>query len=185
MGEESRKPLSFARRIIHLDSLQFTSLLGDVSSSKLAKTKMAQSVLDVGWLMIKTQRSYKAKEQGVWCLEVNEAYSTQACSCCGTIPASSPEGRAGPGVSEWVCSDCGAEHERDINAACKVLNLGLGYQATANGIPALQGLEVSKIKYQKKVYSFPLIQPNAPRNCLNCAGSNRRRSSLDEFSQRP
>ena len=114
-----------------------TIVIGNVSSSKLAKTKMAKSVLDAGWFMLKTQLSYKAKGQGVLFVEVDEAYSTQACSCCGSIPASSPKGRTGLGVREWVCSDCGAEHDRDINAACNILNLGLGYQAPVDGIPAL------------------------------------------------
>jgi len=51
-------------------------VVGNVSSSKLAKTKMAKSVLDAGWFMLKTLLSYKAKGQEVEFLEVNEAYST-------------------------------------------------------------------------------------------------------------
>lgn len=49
-------------------------VVGNVSSSKLVKTKMAKSVLDAGWFMLKTQLSYKAKGQKVEFLEVNEAY---------------------------------------------------------------------------------------------------------------
>jgi transposase len=37
---------------------------------------MAQSFLDAGWLMLKNQLSYKAKGQGLWCVEIDEAYST-------------------------------------------------------------------------------------------------------------
>ena len=51
-------------------------VVGNVSSSKLAKTTMAKSVLDAGWFMLKTQLSDKAKGQEVEFLEVNEAYST-------------------------------------------------------------------------------------------------------------
>ena len=69
--------------------------VGDVSSSKLAKTKMAKSVLDAGWAMLKTQLEYKAIGRSVVYEVVNEAYSTRACSCCGVIPDSSPKGRAG------------------------------------------------------------------------------------------
>jgi IS605 OrfB family transposase len=104
-------------------------IVGDVSSSKLAKTTMAKSVLDAGWHMLKTQLKYKAIGQSVVFAEVNEAYSTQACSSCGSIPDSSPKGRAGLEVRHWECSCCGAKHDRDINAAINILNVGLGCQS--------------------------------------------------------
>nr|WP_299022384.1 transposase [uncultured Photobacterium sp.] len=69
-------------------------IVGDVSSTKLVKTKMAKSVLDAGWHILKTQLEYKAIARSVVFEVVNESYSTQTCSCCGTIPASSPKGRA-------------------------------------------------------------------------------------------
>ncbi|MDD2610305.1 MAG: zinc ribbon domain-containing protein [Giesbergeria sp.] len=53
-----------------------------------------------------------------------QAYSTQTCSCCGVIPASSPKGRAGLGIRAWTCSDCGAAHDRDVNAARNILTAG-------------------------------------------------------------
>lgn len=109
--------------------------VGNVSSSKLVKTKMAKSVLDAGWFMLKTQLEYKAKARSGVYLEVNEAYSTQRCSCCGEIPASSPKGRASLGIREWICSECGAEHQRDINAARNIL--AVGHDRLAVGIPSL------------------------------------------------
>lgn len=54
-------------------------VVGDVSSSKLAKTKMAKSVLDAGWYMLKTQLKYKAIARSVEYLEVSEKYTTQTC----------------------------------------------------------------------------------------------------------
>lgn len=99
-------------------------VVGDVSSSKLAKTKMAKSVLDAGWYMLKTQLQYKANARAVLFEEVNEKYTTQTCSCCGCISHSSPKGRAGLGIREWMCSECGALHDRDVNAAKNILALG-------------------------------------------------------------
>lgn len=109
--------------------------VGDVASAKLVKTKMAKSTLDAGWAMFKTTLEYKCRQAGVVFEEVNEAYSTQACSCCGAIPASSPKGRAGLGIREWVCSDCGAVHDRDVNAAKNIL--AAGHRRLAEGIPVL------------------------------------------------
>ena len=109
--------------------------VGDVSSLKLVKTKMAKSVLDAGWGMLKDQLKYKAMAQSVVFEVVNESYSTQTCSCCGVIPDSSPKGRSGLGIREWVCSECGAEHLRDINAARNIL--AAGHCRLAVGIPRL------------------------------------------------
>jgi transposase len=49
--------------------------------------------------------------------------STQICSCCGCLTG--PKGREGLSVERWVCSECGAKHERDANAAINLRKLGL------------------------------------------------------------
>jgi hypothetical protein len=49
--------------------------------------------------------------------------STQICSCCGCLTG--PKGREGLSVERWVCSQCGAKHERDANAAINLRKLGL------------------------------------------------------------
>jgi len=107
--------------------------VGDVASAKLIKTKMAKSTLDAGWSMLKTMLEYKSHQAGIVFEEVSEAYTTQTCSCCGTISASSPKGRAGLGIREWTCSTCGSVNDRDVNAARNILALGL--QRLEGGIP--------------------------------------------------
>ena len=109
--------------------------VGDVSSKKLAKTKMAKSVYDSGWGMLKTQLEYKANTRSVVFEEVNEKYTSQTCSCCGSISVNSPKGRAGLGIREWTCAECGATHHRDVNAAKNIL--ALGHERLAVGIPVL------------------------------------------------
>jgi len=99
--------------------------VGDVASAKLVKTKMAKSTLDAGWSSLKTMLEYKSHQAGIVFEEVNESYTTQICSCCRTISASSPKGRAGLRIREWTCSECGSVHDRDVNAARNILALGL------------------------------------------------------------
>lgn len=108
-------------------------VVGNVNPQALARTKMAKSVHDAGWGMLKAMLSYKCDSAGIVFKVVNEAYTTQACSCCGAISHSSPKGRAGLGIREWTC-ECGVTHDRDVNAARNIL--ALGHERPAVGIPA-------------------------------------------------
>ena len=108
-------------------------VVGDLSAKKLVKTKMAKSVLDTGFSALKTMLKYKCENASVLFEEVNEAYTTQTCSCCGEITASSPKGRADLRIREWRCVECGTFHEnRDINSALNIL--ALGHKRLAVGI---------------------------------------------------
>jgi IS605 OrfB family transposase len=109
--------------------------VGDVASVKLVKTRMAKSTLDASWSSLKTALEYKCHQAGVVFEEVNEAYSTQTCSACGALPQSRPKGIAGLGIREWTCSECGAVHDRDVNAARNIL--ALGHERLAGGISCL------------------------------------------------
>lgn len=109
--------------------------VGDVASGKLVKTRMAKSMLDAGWGQLKTMLEQKCQRAGVVFEVVDERYTTQACSCCGSISASSPKGRAGLRIREWTCVGCGTAHDRDVNAARNILAAGL--RRLAVGIPGL------------------------------------------------
>ena len=109
----------FSRMIV--DSYQ-TIVVGDVSSTKLAKTKMAKSVLDSGWGMLKTQLQYKGEHAGRSVSVVSERYTSVTCSSCGSL--SGPRGVNELIVRSWICRDCGESHDRDINAALNILTAG-------------------------------------------------------------
>ena len=109
--------------------------VGNVSSGKLVKTKLAKSVLDAGWYQLKTMLEYKCAHAGIVFEEVDESYSTQTCSSCGCLPRLRPKGIAGLGIREWTCSECGAELDRDTNAAKNIL--AAGHRRLAVGIPVL------------------------------------------------
>ena len=109
--------------------------IGNVNAQALAKTKLAKSVLDASWGRLKTMLKYKCENAGVWFEIVDEANTTQTCSCCNAKPSSSPKGRAGLGIREWTCVECGVTHDRDVNAAKNIL--ALGHERLAGGIPCL------------------------------------------------
>ena len=101
-------------------------VVGDVSPSKLAQTKMAKSVLDAGWSRLKIMLSWKLRlRSGGMLLEVSERFTTQVCSECGSLPPSRPRGIAGLSKRIWRCDDCGTDHDRDVNAARNILRIGL------------------------------------------------------------
>ena len=108
--------------------------VGNISSQWMLKTSSAKGTLDASWSRLKIMLEYKSQQAGVIFEVVNEAYTTQTCSCCGNIPSSSPKGRAGLRVREWTCSTCGAHHDRDVNAAVNIL--AAGHRRLA-GIPVL------------------------------------------------
>jgi len=95
--------------------------VGDVSSKKLIKTRMAKSVHDAGWHMLKTILEYKCDYAGVVFEVVNEMYTTVTCSACKN--RTGPSGLEGLRIREWSC-ECGVTHNRDVNAAKNILAVG-------------------------------------------------------------
>ena len=110
----------FSRKLVDENDV---IVIGDVSSSRLVKTRMAKSVLDSGWGMLKQFIQYKGSYAGKTVEVVNESYTSRACSRCGCL--SGPQGVNGLRVREWTCVDCGAVHDRDGNAARNILTLGM------------------------------------------------------------
>ncbi|WP_075243786.1 RNA-guided endonuclease InsQ/TnpB family protein, partial [Xanthomonas oryzae] len=111
-------------------------VVGDLSANKLVKTKMAKSVLDTGFSALKTMLKYKCENAGVMFKEVNERFTTQTCSSCGAITASSPKGRADLRIRVWEC-ECESVNQRDLNSAKNIL--ALGHKRLAVGITLLSG----------------------------------------------
>lgn len=125
-----RKIANRRRDFIHKLSNQLTKeygliVVGDVSPSQLARTRMAKSVHDASWSDLKAKLLYKSIRNGGAFLEVSERMTTQICSSCGSQEASErPIGIAGLSKRMWGC-DCGAVHDRDQNAAINILRRGL------------------------------------------------------------
>ena len=106
----------FSRKIV--DRYQKIAV-GDVSSLKLARTRMAKSVLDSGWGILRRQLEYKSQQAARTFEIVSERNTSITCSTCEALTG--PRGVNGLIVRSWVCSDCGESHDRDVNAARNIL----------------------------------------------------------------
>lgn len=89
---------------------------------------------------LQSMLAYKCRAGGRQYVEVLSRNSTRTCSACGALTG--PTGYAGLSVRQWVCSACGASHDRDINAAINTLKAGAGialerHREVSSGIPRL------------------------------------------------
>ena len=83
---------------------------------------MAKSISDVSWYELTRQLEYKAEWNKRKYVKINTFYaSSQLCSVCGYQNTKTKS----LSVREWTCPVCGAEHDRDINAAKNILAEGL------------------------------------------------------------
>jgi putative transposase len=87
----------------------------------VANHKLARAISDASWSEMRRMLEYKAEWYGRTVVAVDRWYpSSKTCSTCGTIKTAMPLS-----VRDWTCSACGAEHDRDVNAARNILTAGL------------------------------------------------------------
>ena len=82
-----------------------------------AKSGLTKSILDAGWGAFMHLCSVKAAWAGRSMVKVNPRSTSQICSQCGTV-------RKKTLAERWHSCDCGAELDRDVNAAINILRLG-------------------------------------------------------------
>jgi putative transposase len=84
--------------------------------------RLAKSIHDASWSEFARQLEYKCAWYGKKLVRVDSFYpSSQLCSMCGYRNA----GTKDLAVRKWVCPECGAEHDRDLNAAKNILREGM------------------------------------------------------------
>ena len=84
---------------------------------------LAYSIADVRWAQLINFIRYKCQWYGKEFRQVDRFYaSSKICSCCGTYHKDIVTSL---NVREWICPDCGTQHDRDVNAAKNILNKAL------------------------------------------------------------
>jgi putative transposase len=86
--------------------------------------RFGKSVSSSGHGQLRQMLSYKSRAGGRAYDEPDSKFSTMTCSNCGA--RTGPTGLGGLAVRHWCCSACGAQHDRDVNAARNALFAGAG-----------------------------------------------------------
>ena len=90
---------------------------------------LAKAVGDASFGMFLTMLEYKCKWYGINLVKIDRfAPSSKTCSKCGHV-------YKGLKLSErsWTCPECGTRHDRDLNAACNIKEIGLKALPTERG----------------------------------------------------
>ncbi|WP_121971709.1 RNA-guided endonuclease TnpB family protein [Leptolyngbya sp. BC1307] len=103
-----------------------TIAIEDLCVSNMVKNhKLAQAISDASWGELVRQLEYKSDWYGRTLVKVDRWFpSSKRCHCCGHVVDKLPLN-----IRDWVCPECGAEHDRDVNAAINVLAGGLSVLA--------------------------------------------------------
>ena len=112
---------------LHKRSRQITNAVDCVCIEDLNMKAMAgslnfgKSVMDNGFGIFTEFLEYKLEAQGKRLIRVKRSFaSSQLCSRCGYRNA----GTKDLSVRSWICPECGARHDRDVNAAINIRNEG-------------------------------------------------------------
>ncbi len=163
-----RKPISriherigFRRKnFAHQESRKIVNRFSFIAIEDLEINRMihnrclAKSISDAAWSLFFTLLFVKAVEAGRTIVKVNPSYTSQTCYACGhrqKMPLSK---------RTFLCPCCKFETDRDHNAACNILRLGL---QSVGPIPkSPQSSDWGSSHMNPTLIQTPISQPNMP-----------------------
>jgi len=97
--------------------------LEDLAVKNMVKNhKLAKAINDVSWSEFVTMLQYKSLWHDRIIQKVDRFYpSSQLCNVCGYKNVEVKD----LNIREWICPECGSNHNRDVNAAINIRNEGL------------------------------------------------------------
>ncbi|MFE2972524.1 RNA-guided endonuclease InsQ/TnpB family protein [Streptomyces sp. NPDC059340] len=107
-----------------------TLVIEDLTVRNMVKNrKLARAISDAAWSEFRSMLEYKAQWYGRVVIAVDRWFpSSKLCSACGILQNEMPLN-----VRMWTC-DCGAAHDRDVNAAQNLLAAGRAVAACGAGV---------------------------------------------------
>ncbi|MGW3432074.1 RNA-guided endonuclease InsQ/TnpB family protein [Streptomyces melanosporofaciens] len=107
-----------------------TVVIEDLTVRNLLKNgKLARAISDAAWTDLRMMLEYKCAWYGRELVTVDRWFpSSKLCGACGTV-----RGKLPLNIREWTC-ECGAVHDRDVNAARNILAAGLAVSACGDGV---------------------------------------------------
>ncbi|MFF4840850.1 RNA-guided endonuclease InsQ/TnpB family protein [Streptomyces collinus] len=107
-----------------------TVVIEDLTVRNLLKNhSLARAISDASWTELRSMLEYKCAWYGRELVVIDRFFpSSKLCGNCGAVREKLPLN-----VREWTC-DCGAVHDRDVNAARNTLAAGLAASACGDGV---------------------------------------------------
>jgi len=89
----------------------------DLKAKNLMKNhKLARAIANQSWRKLRLMLEYKCAWYGKQLFIINPRKTSQICSICGY-----DDGKHTLDIRQWTCSNCGINHDRDVNAAMNIL----------------------------------------------------------------
>ena len=125
-------------------------VIEDLTVANMVRNRhLARAISDCGWGEFRRQLVYKCHWYGRQLVVIDRWYpSSKTCSACGYLLAELPLS-----TRHWTCRDCGARHDRDINAAKNILAAGLAVSACGADV---RHLETSPVRSAMKQEPQPV-----------------------------